>query len=147
MNMTTWRGGAEQILLTLWVGGLWVIGYVVAPVLFGTLDDRMLAGMLAGRMFAVIAYIGLFAGAVLFAAEWFRPGGRVRWRVLLLAAMLLLIAIGEFVLQPQMAALKAEGLSRDLTGSDFAMLHGIASVLYLINSLLGLVLVVTRQAG
>ncbi|MCB1733844.1 MAG: DUF4149 domain-containing protein [Gammaproteobacteria bacterium] len=143
--MSDWRGGAEQILLTLWVGGLWVIGYVVAPVLFATLEDRMLAGMLAGRMFAAIAYIGLFAGTVLLVAEWFRADGarRARWAVLFV--MLLLVAIGEFVLQPKMAALKAAGLPRELAGSDFAMLHGIASVLYLINSLLGLALVVGWQ--
>ncbi|MCK5382667.1 MAG: DUF4149 domain-containing protein, partial [Gammaproteobacteria bacterium] len=30
----------ERILLTLWVGSLWVVGFVVAPVLFAELDDR-----------------------------------------------------------------------------------------------------------
>jgi hypothetical protein len=37
--------------LTLWVGGFWAIGYLAAPMLFYNLDDRMLAGMLAGKMF------------------------------------------------------------------------------------------------
>ncbi|MCB1738493.1 MAG: DUF4149 domain-containing protein [Gammaproteobacteria bacterium] len=143
--MNTWRSGAEQVLITLWIGGLWVIGYVVAPVLFATLDDRMLAGMLAGKMFAVIAYIGLFAGVVLLFAEQFRPEGARRWRLGVLIAMLVLVVIGQFVLQPQMAALKAAGLSKDLSGSQFAMLHGLASVLYLINSLLGLALLVVRR--
>lgn len=144
--MNTWRSGAEQVLITLWIGGLWVIGYVVAPVLFATLDDRMLAGMLAGKMFTVIAYIGLFAGVVLLAAERFRPQGARRWRLWVLIAMLVLVAIGEFVLQPQMAALKAAGLPKELSGSQFAMLHGVASVLYLINSLLGLALLVVRRS-
>ena len=38
----------ERILLTLWVGSLWVVGFVVAPVLFAELDDRALAGSTAG---------------------------------------------------------------------------------------------------
>ena len=39
---------SERFLLTLWVGGLWIIGYLVTPVLFKTLDNRQLAGELAG---------------------------------------------------------------------------------------------------
>ena len=46
------------IAVTLWVGGLWAIGYLAAPVLFSALSDKMLAGMLAGRMFSLIEYIG-----------------------------------------------------------------------------------------
>ena len=45
----------ERVLLTLWVGGLWAIGYMVAPALFATLEDRALAGNLAGLMFEIIA--------------------------------------------------------------------------------------------
>jgi hypothetical protein len=37
---------AERILLTLWVGALWVAGFIVAPLLFSELDDRALAGSL-----------------------------------------------------------------------------------------------------
>ncbi|NOX26610.1 MAG: DUF4149 domain-containing protein, partial [Gammaproteobacteria bacterium] len=41
----------ERILLTLWVGGTWTVGYIVAPVLFKFLEaDRQLAGALAGEM-------------------------------------------------------------------------------------------------
>ena len=37
------------IAITLWIGGLWTIGYIVAPTLFYTLSDRVLAGALAGN--------------------------------------------------------------------------------------------------
>ena len=37
------------------MGGLWAIGYLAAPVLFASLGDKMLAGMLAGKMFTWIA--------------------------------------------------------------------------------------------
>jgi len=52
------------------------------------------------------------------------------------------VVTGEFVLQPMMESLKLQGL---VEGSDakkqFGMLHGIASSLYLLESLLGLALV------
>jgi len=55
----------ERILLTLWVGGLWAIGYIVAPALFANLEDRALAGTLAGVMFNIIAWVGLACGSLL----------------------------------------------------------------------------------
>ena len=60
---------SERILLTLWVGGMWTIGYLVAPVLFGTLNDRQLAGDLAGFLFKIIGIIGLVSGVILFFME------------------------------------------------------------------------------
>lgn len=131
----------ERVLLTLWVGGLWAIGYIAAPSLFATLDDRQLAGMLAGQMFHIISYVGLICGILLLISVIKRLG--LQWRAWVLVVMLLLVAIGEFVLQPMMESLKLQGL---VEGSDvkkqFGMLHGVASMTYLIESLLGLVLVI-----
>ena len=56
---------AERILLTLWVGALWVAGFIVAPLLFAELDDRALAGSLAGSLFTITSYLGLVCGGVL----------------------------------------------------------------------------------
>lgn len=135
---------SERVLLSLWVGGLCAIGYLAVPILFATLDDRMLAGMLAGKMFTAMSFIGLAAGsALLVMAVMTSARPLSQWRVRLLLLMLLLVAVGEFLLQPMMAGLKADGL---LEGSEaasrFAMLHGIASILYLINSLSGLALLI-----
>ena len=134
----------ERLLLTLWVGALWAIGYLAVPTLFALLDDRILAGMLAGRMFTLVSYLGLVCGTLLLLATVVRQGRGVlrSVRAWLLLVMLLLVAAGEFGLQPLMAQLKAQGL---LEGSaqavQFARLHGLASVLYLINSVCGLLLV------
>jgi hypothetical protein len=134
----------ERLLLTLWVGGLWTIGYVVAPSLFYTLDDRQLAGAIAGRLFTVISYIGLACAALLLLGAWFRLGREIwrSWRAWSVLAMLALVLIGHFGLQPLMAELKLSGL---VAGSEsalrFGRLHGISSVLYLLNSILGLLLV------
>lgn len=132
----------ERALLTLWIGGIWVIGYLAVPILFGNLDDRMLAGMLAGKMFSAMSFVGLAVGGVLWLkALLTTPQPLSRWHVRLLMLMLLIVVISEFFLQPMMSALKAEGL---IEGSDaaaqFGVLHGVSSVFYLINSVAGLVL-------
>jgi hypothetical protein len=64
-------------------------------------------------------------------------------RVQLLLVMLLLVLLGEFALQPQMAALKAEGLvAGSGAAARFGLLHGLASILYLANAIIGVVLLV-----
>jgi hypothetical protein len=132
----------ERLLVTLWVGSLWSIGYLAVPILFATLDERMLAGMLAGKMFTAVSFIGMGCGTALLAmAVMATPRFLKDKRVLLLGLMLLLVVIGEFVLQPAMAALKAEGLVEGSgAAARFGLLHGIASLLYLLNSLCGLLL-------
>lgn len=138
---------SERFLLTLWVGGMWIIGYLVTPVLFKSLDDRQLAGELAGYFFKYISIIGLVCGVLLLVgavivarSELFR-----RWQIWVLVCMILLVATSLFVLQPMMQDLKIQGLVK---GSEqaimFGRLHGVSSVLYLITSLCGLALVLFR---
>ncbi len=140
MNLSLAQTGGEKILLTIWIGALWTIGFLVTPTLFGILEDRHMAGMLAGKMFTAVSYIGLFSGLVLLLSEFRRSESfQSNKRVWLLILMLILVVIGEFLIQPQMAALKQAGLS---VGPEFDRLHGIATVLYMLNCLFGLVLLV-----
>lgn len=135
----------ERILLTLWVGGMWAIGYIAAPVLFTVLDDRHMAGELAGPMFSAISVIGLACGTLLLAGMIYHEGSQCvkSWRCWVVAAMLMLIIIGQFVLHPMMVEVKAQGL---VEGTDqakqFGRLHGISSLLYMATSLMGLILVI-----
>lgn len=134
----------ERFLLTLWVGSLLAIGYLAVPILFSALDDRMLAGQLAGRMFTVVSLLGLVCAPLLMAvtAKNYQANARVR-RLIMLAVMLALVLVGEFVLQPMMAVLKAQGIAAGSEAAgQFARLHGVSSILYMINSLLGLGLVI-----
>jgi len=133
---------SEKILLTIWVGGMWAIGYIVAPVLFQMLD-KPVAGNVAGQLFTIMSYIGLFSSIALIINILVRQGFNSRhWQLLTLIGMLVVIVIGQFVLHPMMAELKAVGISEE-NASQFGRLHGIASVLFLINSLAGLALVVS----
>lgn len=132
---------AERILLALWVGALWVTGFMVAPLLFAELDDRALAGSIAGSLFTLTSYLGLLCSALLLIIN----GLTVRaanWRAVVIVIMLLLVAIGQFVITPMVADLRVQGLT---DSARFGQLHGIASVLFLITSVLGLVLVAAGQ--
>lgn len=140
-----------SVALTLWVGSLWAIGYIAAPSLFAALhDNRALAGMLAGKMFTVTAYVGLVCALYLLIFAFATEGGRAfkqsaTWIILL---MLGLTLIAHFGVQPIIEGLKVQGgtadVMRSATASRFAQWHGIASVLYLVQSVLGLILVWRR---
>ena len=141
------------MVITLWVGGIWAIGYGAAPILFSSIGDRQLAGMVAGKLFALVGWIGLGSATYLLAFLVARWGGQafkraVFWLVLLMA---LLAAASQFGIQPLMAQLKADALPREVVESvlrdRFAVWHGISSILYLIQSGLGLWLVVWANRG
>ncbi len=134
----------ERILLTLWVGGLWITGYLVIPALFASLDDRMLAGDLAGSVFNLMSWVGLVCGGLLLAGVLLRERSQCfkAWRLWVLAVMLSIVAIGLFALQPQMLALKAQGIGPgSVQAIAFGRIHGISTALFLLNSILGLLLV------
>lgn len=141
------------VTLTLWVGGLWVIGYLVAPVLFATLADRQLAGMLAGKLFALIGWVGLASAAYLLLFMLIRLGRSALKRGVfwLLVAMLALTLFSQFGIQPLLAQLKADALPRAVMESvlrdRFATWHGVSGILYLLQSVLGLLLVVGAGRG
>lgn len=139
--------------ITLWVGGMWAIGYLAAPVLFASLGDRQLAGMVAGKLFALIGWIGLGSAAYLLVFLIVRAGGQVFGRAVfwLVLVMALMAVASQFGIQPLMAQLKADVLPREVMESvlrdRFAAWHGISSILYLLQSLLGLWLVVWANRG
>lgn len=141
------------VAITLWVGGMWAIGYVAAPVLFSSLGDRQLAGLVAGKLFALIGWIGLGAAAWLLLFLVVRWGGAVFKRAVfwLVVLMALMVAASQFGIQPLMAQLKADALPREVMESvlrdRFATWHGVSSILYLVQSLLGLWLVVWSGRG
>lgn len=150
--MRNWPDNFALIVVTAWVGGLWAIGYLAAPSLFYTLsDNRQLAGVLAGRMFTWVAYLGIFSAFYLMVHRIARFGVPALkqgffWAVV---AMLLLTLAGHFGIQPVLAQLKAQAMPADVMQSVFAdrfrTWHGVASIAYLIESLLGIVLVLKAR--
>lgn len=140
-------GPARLLLVTAWAGSLWTVGYLVAPTLFRTLSDSVLAGTIAGSMFRSEAIVSLVCGAGLLVLLMLaREMDAKRRRVLLLvvAGMLALQAVSSLGLGPLMAALKEAapgGVMEGAARKQFGMLHGISMMLYLIQSVLAAVLV------
>lgn len=136
----------ENILLTLMVGGLWAIGYVAVPVVFATLEDKAVAGQLAGRLFNVGGGLGIAAGVLLLGLLALRLRGQFwrDWSVAALAAVVALLAVVQFGLAPAIGAAREAGLTQT---ADFEQLHQWASACYMAASVLGLAMVAFRGHG
>lgn len=144
----------QAVVVTFWVGALWSTGILFAPLLFVTLDDRMLAGTVAGRVFAATAMAGFVCGALVLASLAFRLRADVFRQVpfWLVVAMLGLALVGQFGLQPVMAALREQAfpqeVMRSALSSSFAVWHAAAEVIFLVQCLLGAALVISmRNSG
>ena len=136
----------ERILLALWVGALWTVGFVVAPVLFAELD-RSTAGTIAGTLFQYLNWGGLAVGLWLLVRAQLATGPR-GVTSLLLVLMLLSILLHQFAFAPEIAALREAGFAEGSEAATrFGRLHAAASVSYLINALFGLLLLVVWQPG
>jgi Domain of unknown function (DUF4149) len=149
--MKNWPQHLAALMTTAWVGGLWAVGYLAVPVLFYAQPDKQLAGMLAGRMFSLVAYLGMVCGIYLLIHR-FSVTGRESFRHALfwtVAAMLLLTLAIQCGFQPIMNDLKQQALPLDVMHSAFAerfsMLHHLSSTIYTIESLLGIYLVIRSR--
>lgn len=138
------------IIITLWVGALWMSG-ISAYVLFDTLQDKQMAGMLAGKLFSIVSYIGLGSAFYLLIHRVLQYGTAALkqgffWAVLV---MLLLVLAGHFGIQPILESLKSQALPADVMQSVFAdrfkSWHGIANMAYVFECLLALVLVLKAR--
>lgn len=134
------------IVITLWVGALWMTG-LSAYLLFDTLQDKQMAGRIAGKLFLAVSYIGMASAFYLLIQRLVEFGTSALKQSYFWAAfaMLLLVLAGYFGIQPLLAQLKAAALPNDVMQSVFASRfstwHGVASVAYVVECLLGFVLV------
>ena len=112
-----------------------------------------MAGNLAGEMFKWVAWLGIACAAYLLLFLLARRGfAALKSSVFWLALVMLGLTIaGYFGIAPILAQLKADALPRQVMESAlrdrFATWHGISSGLYLLESLLGVALVVLQGRG
>ncbi|WP_028455342.1 DUF4149 domain-containing protein [Chitinilyticum litopenaei] len=132
--------GIRQLLTTFWIGGMWVVGVLVAPALFGSLDNA-LAGRLAGKILGLMGWVGIVAGSYLLIWWLWVEGLRALrngrfWLVLL---MLVCTLINQFAVFPIIAGLKPAmvNASEGLFGGGFATWHAISTLIYFVQALLG----------
>jgi hypothetical protein len=124
----------EELLLVIWLGSLWTIGLLVAPLLFQLLTPAD-AGLVAGVLFQIGQAIAAACVAGLLMLCW--QQARLRWPLLVLLSLTL---ANLFIVMPQMSALRSAGVQ-----SAFALWHAVASSLYLVQCLGGLVLLWLRR--
>jgi hypothetical protein len=139
-----------SLICGLWVGSFITVGFLVVPVLFSSLGDRQVAGMVAASLFKTTAYIGVGISALLMlmANHFVRQGAHsyrlMRW---LLLGMLACFIAAAFIIIPWMNSLRDQALYLNLSVREssyaelFNRLHGFSSVLFFIQSILGLALV------
>jgi len=142
----TWRGfrGAELAFWAIWLGALWFMTILVAPDLFKWLP-RPEAGLVAGRLFYMLALYSLVSSAVLLALSNFAGELRASLRLNALMAVILGVSVVELAwLQPHMNTLREAmaGLQGDelaVMRSQFGNMHAISSVLYSVKMIGALV--------
>lgn len=131
----------------LWAGLILGIALIAAPAAFAILQ-RAVAGAVVGRMFAHEAYAGLaFSALLLWAMRRVARdeaaaglGSQFSPSLVLVFIALFCTLFGHFGLQPLMAVARAgEGMW------SFALLHGVAIMLFALKGLV-LVVLVWRQA-
>lgn len=136
-----------QLLVGLWLGSILSVGYLVAPVIFTKLPDRQLAGLIAGEIFSITTTMTIVLGVVLLGlSNWqvsrgFAKYRQIRWFVLLI----LLFAIGASLMQlwmmdlKRLASIEGATVMQSTYAVPFARLHGVSSVLFLLESVVGLI--------
>ena len=139
-----------SLISGLWVGSFIVIGFLVVPVLFSSLGDRQVAGMVAATLFKTTAYMGVVLSVFLMvmANHLVRQGSdhyrTTRW---ILLGMLLCTVGAAFIIIPWMNSLRDQALYLGLSVREstnavlFSRLHGVSSTLFMIQAVLGLALV------
>ena len=145
--------GAQRLFILiagLWVGSLLTVGYLVAPAIFSTMTDRQAAGMVAGSIFRIEAYlslivcIGLMVLSNLLVNRGLSQFRLIRW---ILLAMLLCSVAAAFIFIPWMNTLRDNALAQGMpvmvspSATLFGRLHGVSSILFMLQSLLGIFLV------
>lgn len=136
----------KRLVLTVWLGMIFSVGYLVAPVLFETLSDPALAGLLAGKMFAAVAWVSLAAGPAM-AVLTILTSARSRRRSTKLACIASMMACMwaiHWILRPMMEAAR---LPDGSPGADFMFMHGMSALVYVLASVLGLVLLWPGRAS
>ena len=146
------------LALALWLGGMALAGFVVAPTVFSVLQawnastGRVLAGDLFGAILSRLYIMGGVAGALMLAALTLQRvlGPRPKAygiRAAIVAVMFGLTAYAGFIVQPRIQALQRSASgpmiqlgAEDPRRAEFDGLHSLSTTLMSLSMLGGLAL-------
>jgi hypothetical protein len=142
---------ARLLLAALWAGSVWAVSYLAAPSAFAVLGSTQ-AGDVVSVMLTRSAWLAIALAlllALLVARAPDLDARRRRWLFGLIVAMLA-CSLGVYLgLQPAMAAIRVAagpaGVRASPQYGTFMALHGVSQVLYLLESVLGALLVVKSR--
>jgi uncharacterized membrane protein len=143
----------ELLALGVWVGGLIVLIGAVIPAVFNTFGGQDSGGLFLTRAFEGFNRLVVAAMTVLALAtgyRWYRGVPVSRGEVSVLALMGLIAGVIILVLHPQAAALQAQAFAvkdeeaRKAAFEAFFRLHMPVRSLYMVNLVLGVVLLVMK---
>lgn len=124
------------LALAIWFGGGIVAGFIAPQAAFGVMEDRQLAGALAGAVLGRYSVLALICGAGYCAAWLGRLGsGRPfpRPALILTGIAILVVAYNHFMLTPEINLLRetirSSGETPELSG-QFGRLHGTSVILF-----------------
>jgi hypothetical protein len=141
---------AQRVFLMfsgLLFGGLATVGFLVTPTLFHVLDDKQVAGMIAGEIFKNASFFCLIISVFLliYANLLVKRGAlhyrRIRWFLLI---CIVLTLIGTFIIQPMMVEWRDLALNNGAPvmqspyAKRFGLFHHISSVMFTIEVVLNL---------
>ncbi|WP_269531035.1 DUF4149 domain-containing protein [Chitinimonas sp. BJYL2] len=135
----------RSILTVFWIGGLWALGVLIGPVLFHQLDNA-LAFRVVASMLRALAWVGIVAGIYILIHMLWVEGLRAfqTLELWLILAMLALTLVNHFAVFPVISEVKPQmhTAAEGMFGGGFQNWQTISSLIYLIQSLFGLVYVI-----
>jgi hypothetical protein len=139
---------ARRVVVALWAGSLWALGYVAAPTLFANVGGN-LAGDMVGHLLRSEAWVSVGCALAMLVLLRLASDLDARTRRLLTMVALGMLACTLVVwlgIAPVMAQLRElagpGGVRNSPQWTQFAVLHGVSQLVYVIESLLGVVLVI-----
>ncbi len=140
------------LVAALWAGSLWTVGYLVAPTLSNTLADRKMFGNIAAGIFRSEAWLTVACALAMFVLVMLArdiDARRKRTLNFIVGGMLACTVLGYFGMQPVMAMLRdaagAQGVMDSSLKMKFGIVHGVAALFYLAQSVLGVSLVLKSR--
>jgi hypothetical protein len=139
------------LVAALWAGSVWAVSYLAAPSAFAVLDSTQ-AGNVVGTMLTREAWLAIVLAVLLAVLVWRSTdldARRRRWLYWVAGGMLACSLAVYLGLQPLMAAIREgagpAGVRASPQWGTFAALHGVSQLLYLVESVLGAVLVLKAR--
>lgn len=147
--MKKWFDNLSAIVCSFWIGGLWITG-IWTFVIFDNSSSEQVAGNLVGAIFDIMMQIGIYAGIFLLLMRFFKNGFQALnqtyfWAIV---AIMSLIFAEKYGIKPEIEQIRQVAGTQDIRTSPYAesfrMWHVIASVVYMVECVLGLFVVTKR---